>query len=154
MLRFSCLLLSTWLAATPLGAQSSTPVGVWLHDNKRIEIAIAPCGETLCGTLVWLKRPNDAQGLPLVDQKNPNSALRTRPLLGLTVVDGLRRTGENTWENGNIYDPDDGSSYTVSMSMLDDGSLRMRAYILTPMLGKTFVWTRMRAIGYASKQGS
>jgi uncharacterized protein (DUF2147 family) len=103
-------------------------------------------GAMLCGKLVWFKWPNDAQGLPLIDVKNPDPALRTRPLLGLTVLDGLHRTGENTWEGGNIYDPDDGATYTASMSMLEDGSLQVRAYVLLPVLGKTFFWTRMRAI--------
>jgi uncharacterized protein (DUF2147 family) len=148
---FALSLASIVLATTPAGAQSSTPIGVWLHDNKRIEIKIAPCGETLCGTLVWFKRPNDAQGLPLVDVKNPDSALRARPLLGLVVLDGLHRAGTNTWVDGNIYDPDDGATYAASMSMQDDGSLQVRAYVLMPMLGKTFVWTRMSAVAGPSK---
>ena len=153
MLRFSSFpsaicfaAIALWLAATPAGAQSATPVGVWLHDNKRIEIEIMPCGETLCGKLVWFKSPNDAQGSPLADLNNPDSALRTRPLLGLMVLNGLRHTGANTWTDGNIYDPDDGATYAASMSMQDDGALQVRAYVLLPMLGKTFVWTRMRTI--------
>jgi len=154
MLRFPFFLSAMMLAATSAFAQSQTPVGVWLHDNKRIEIEITPCGQDLCGKLVWLKRPNDAQGLPLVDLKNPDAASRTRPLLGLTVLDGLRRTGANSWEDGNIYDPDNGASYTASMSMQDDGSLQVRAYVLMPMLGKTFTWTRMRAVGQESAEKS
>ena len=143
MLRFSCLLLAL-IAATPAGAQSPTPVGVWLHDNKRIEIEIAPCGDKLCGKLVWFKWPNDAQGLPLVDLKNTNPALRTRPLLGLTVLEGLSHAGENTWEGGRIYDPDNGVDYSASMSIQDDSTLRVRAYVLLPLFGQTFIWTRVR----------
>src|SRR5271156_1558880 len=90
---FAIVLAAIALAATPVGAQTPTPVGVWLHDNKRIEIEITPCGDTLCGKLVWFKWPNNAQGLPLVDLNNPDSALRTRPLLGLLVLNGLHRTG-------------------------------------------------------------
>ena len=144
ILRFACLLLLAQLAATPAGAQSPTPTGVWLHANKRIEIEIAPCGERLCAKLVWFKWPNDAQGLPLVDLKNPDPALRTRPLLGLTVLKDLRRTGEGSWEDGSIYNPDDGVDYSCSMSIQDDGSLRVRAYVLLPLFGKTQIWTRVR----------
>jgi uncharacterized protein (DUF2147 family) len=147
VLRLSWFLLAILLATTPAGAQTPTPVGVWLHDNKRIEIEIAPCGENLCGKLVWFKWPNDAHGLPLVDLKNPDPALRTRPLLGLTVLIGLRRTGQNTWEGGKIYDPDDGATYTASMSVPEDGSLQMRVYVLLPLFGKTLYWTRMHSIG-------
>jgi uncharacterized protein (DUF2147 family) len=151
MRRFVYFLLALLLAATeagassqtPNGGQSPTPIGVWLHPNKRLQIEIVPCGEQLCGTLVWFQRPNDAQGLPLVDVKNKNPALRTRPLLGLSILYGLRRTGGNTWEDGKIYNPDDGNDYNAQMSIEDDGTLRVHAYVLVPLLGKTFIWTRV-----------
>src|SRR5271154_4144181 len=38
-------LFAALIAATPASAQPTTPIGVWLHDNQRIEIEIAPCGE-------------------------------------------------------------------------------------------------------------
>ena len=143
-LRFAGFLLLVLLAATSAGAQSPTPVGVWLHVNKRIQVEIAPCGDRLCGKMIWFRWPNDAQGLPLVDLKNADPALRTRPLLGLTILYGLRRTGERTWEEGRIYNPDDGTDYRALMSIQDDGTLRVRAYVLVPLLGKTFIWTRVR----------
>ena len=136
--------LVMWLAAPPAGAQSPTPLGVWLHANERIKIEIAPCdGDLLCGKLVWFKWPNDAQGLPLVDLKNPDPQLRTRPLLGLEVLTGLRRSGDNTWEDGTIYNPDDGTEYEALMSIEEDGSLRVRAYVFLPILGHTQFWTRV-----------
>jgi uncharacterized protein (DUF2147 family) len=119
-------------------------VGVWLHQNKRIQLEITPCGESWCGKLIWFRWPNDAQGLPLVDLKNPDPALRNRPLLGLTVLAGIRRTGERTWEDAKIYDPDDGANYNASMSIQDDGTLRVRAYVLLPIFGETEIWTRVR----------
>jgi uncharacterized protein (DUF2147 family) len=138
------LVLACLVAAPPVGAQSPTPVGVWLHANGRIRVEIAPCGDRLCGKIVWFRWPNDARGRPLVDLKNPNPALRTRPLLSLTVLQGLRRTGERTWEDGEIYNPDDGTAYHALMSIEDDGSLRVRAYLLFPILGETLIWTRVR----------
>jgi uncharacterized protein (DUF2147 family) len=143
MRRFAYALLFVLLAATPVGAQSQTPVGIWLHANKRIRVAIAPCGDRLCGRIVWFRWPNDAQGLPLVDLKNKNPALRTRPLLGLTVLRGLRRAGDGTWKDGRIYNPDDGVDYQAMMSIRDDGSLRVRAYVLLTALGQTQIWTRV-----------
>jgi uncharacterized protein (DUF2147 family) len=98
----------------------------------------------LCGKIVWFRWPNDAQGLPLVDFKNTDPALRTRPLLGLTVLYGLRRADERTWEGGKIYNPDDGEDYQAQMSIQDDGTLRVRAYVLLPLFGSTFIWTRIR----------
>jgi uncharacterized protein (DUF2147 family) len=139
-----CSLVLALLAAMQAHAQSPTPTGVWLHANKRIQIKVASCGERLCADIVWFRWPNDAQGVPLVDLNNPNPALRTRPLLGLTVLRNLRRTGENTWEDGEIYNPDDGTDYSAKMSIDADGDLRVRAYLLVPLIGHTLVWTRIR----------
>ena len=152
MLRLVCFLLALLFAGAsdgaqtpaPVEVQAPTPVGVWLHANERIQVEIAPCGDELCGTLVWFRWPNDAQGLPLVDLKNADPKLRTRPLLGLTILYGLRRTGEHKWEGGKIYNPDDGRDYQAAMSIREDGALRVRAYKLLPIFGKNFIWTRVR----------
>lgn len=138
------LLVSMAMSAAPAAAQSPTPNGLWLHANGRIRVEITPCGDRLCGRLVWFKWPNDLAGLPLVDVKNADPRLRTRPLLGLTVVRDLRRTGENSWGDGRIYNPDDGVDYLATMAIQADGTLRVRAYVITPLLGKTFLWTRQR----------
>lgn len=144
VVRLTCLLAVALFASTLVGAQSPTPVGVWLHANKRIQVEISSCADGLCGTLVWFKWPDDAQGLPLVDFKNPDPALRTRPLLGLTILRGLRRAGERTWEDGRLYNPDDGADYNALMSIENDGTVRVRAYVLFPMFGTTQIWTRVR----------
>lgn len=144
MRRFAYALLFA-LLAMPTAAQGQSPVGVWSHANERIHVAIAPCGDRLCGKLVWFRWPDDAEGLPLVDVKNTNRALRDRPLLGLTVLRGLRPAdGERKWKGGRIYNPDDGVDYRASMSIEDDGTLHVRAYVLVPALGRTLVWTRVR----------
>jgi uncharacterized protein (DUF2147 family) len=148
MLRVTKSLLASVLAAllfaTSAEAQSPTPVGVWLHANHRVQVEIAPCGDRLCGKIVWFKWPNDLQGLPLLDLKNPDPALRARPLLGLTILYGLRRAGEGTWEDGYVYNPEDGATYRARMSIQADGSLRVRAYVLSPLFGETLIWTRVR----------
>lgn len=133
-------------AATPLPAGDLTPVGVWQDSSKRVQVEIEPCGERLCGKLVWFKWPDDAQGLPLVDLKNTNPALRTRPLLGLTVLYGLRRSGERTWVDGKLYNPDDGVDYTARLTIRDDGTLGVRGYVLLPIFGRTHIWSRISDI--------
>jgi uncharacterized protein (DUF2147 family) len=140
----SLALLFALVGTTWVAAQIDTPVGVWQHANKRVQVQIFSCGDRLCGKIVWFRWPNDAEGAPLVDLKNENGELRSRPLLGLTVLRGLRRSGENTWTEGKIYNPDDGMDYGASMSIQDDGDLRLRAYVLQSALGETQFWTRIR----------
>lgn len=144
MTAFACVLYLSLIAVPPAGAQGQAPVGVWLHANGRIRLEIAPCGDLLCGKLVWFRWPNDAQGQPLNDLKNPDPALRGRPLLGLTVLSGLRPVGEGKWEDGVIYNPDDGKTYHAQASFKDNDTLRVRAYVVLPLLGKTLIWSRVR----------
>jgi uncharacterized protein (DUF2147 family) len=55
----------------------------------------------------------------------------------------MRHSGAGNWEDGKIYNPDDGKEYKAVMSMQQDGSLRVRAYVFLPLLGSTQVWTRV-----------
>jgi len=143
LLYFACILFLWQLATTPAFAEDKTPVGVWLDASKRIEVKITSCGEFLCGKLLWFKWPDDDQGLPVVDLKNKNTTLRGRPLLSLTILRNLRRTDDDNWEGGEIYNPDDGENYQVNMSIEDDRTLRIRVYELLPLLGETHIWTRI-----------
>ena len=138
--------LIVWIAlcvASPAVAQDRSPVGVWLHANERIRVEISPCNAGLCGEIVWFRWPNDDAGLPLVDLKNRDPALRNRPLLGLRVIEGLRPDGKGKWVGGRIYNPDDGRDYRADLTVGADGILRVRAYVLLPILGKTLLWTKV-----------
>lgn len=142
LLRSAGIVLVLLLAAKPAGADDTSLIGSWLHPNKAVEIAIAPCGDRLCGKIAWLQSPYDLFGEPLTDTKNPMPALRDRPLLGLTVLSDLRSTGERKWQDGKIYNPIDGKNYLVELSMGEDGTLEVFAYVFMPTIGKTETWTR------------
>jgi uncharacterized protein (DUF2147 family) len=149
--RFACMLrtarrslVALFVTAGLAAASEPTPVGVWLHSNGRIQMEIYGCGEDLCGRLVWFKCPNNEDGTPRTDVNNPDPALRARPLLGLQVLHGLRRTDEGFWDDGTVYNPDDGETYATQMSIEPDGTLRTRGYILISLIGKTVIWTRVK----------
>lgn len=144
MPRIVVALIAGLLAAAAVDAPGSTPVGVWQDASGRVRVEIAPCGDRLCGTIVWFRWPNDARGLPLVDLRNKDPALRARPVMGLKILDGLRRTGKRTWADGKLYNPDDGETYQASVSIQDDGALQLRAYVLLPLFGKSRVFTPVR----------
>jgi uncharacterized protein (DUF2147 family) len=141
----STALFIAQLTVAPVEAQSPTPTGVWKDSSGRVQVEIAPCGELLCGKIVWFKWPDNAQGLPLLDVKNEDPALRTRPLLGLTILDGLHRTGANSWADGKIYNPEDGKDYQADMSIAGDGTLQVHAH--EGPFSKTLIWTRMDTPG-------
>ncbi len=139
----SCTAALASPASAAPDAKTASPIGIWLFPNQRFAVAIDRCGDQLCGKVAWLKAPCDDRGAPRVDSENTDPTLRSRPILGLTVMIGLRQTADGDWEDGKIYNPDDGSNYLALLSMNEDGSLRIRAYVGIPELGKTLVLTRM-----------
>lgn len=141
------ILLSVAYGPVSQSAQDLTPEGVWLHDNERIRVKIVRCDEQrdepLCGTVVWLKNPDDEEGEPRRDIENPDRSQRGQPIVGTTVIHGLVRGGPRLWTDGTIYNPDDGERYNARVEVVDSNTLHVRAYVMLPLLGQTKVWTRV-----------
>ncbi len=111
--------------------------GVWMIEDE-VALAVAPCGgDALCGRIVWLRTPRDDAGRPKRDAMNPDTALRDRPVCGLTVLDGLLPVpGEpGRWNAGSFYDPRDGRSYGLAATRASADVLMARVYIGMPFLG-------------------
>jgi uncharacterized protein (DUF2147 family) len=140
-------LLLLWTGGA-LGAADDI-LGQWKNEDGRARIEIFHCGPQFCGKISWLGRPfytaDDPKGMagkPRVDRENPNPELRTRPLLGLQIMEGFTYKGGATWEQGSIYDPDSGKTYTSKMTLVSPGKLKIRGYVGIPLLGRTTSWTR------------
>jgi len=141
---FCALLLCVTHGIASDAAQELTPEGVWLSSNKRIHVEIAPCGDRLCGKVVWLKNPNDEAGDPRSDHKNPDRGQRRRPVMGMTVIQGLVRSEPDVWTDGTIYNPNDGETYSARVTVVDPDTLHVRAYKFLPLFGETQIWTRIQ----------
>lgn len=110
-------------------AEAGDPVtGIWRLDNGRVTVKVTPCGGNLCGTVVALKKPRDDKGRPRLDKENPNAALRSRPVIGLTILNNMRPAGEGRWK-GTIYNPDDGNTYRSNMELQKGNTMRVEGCI-------------------------
>jgi uncharacterized protein (DUF2147 family) len=125
-------------------AKEDKIVGVWLVQKKDGKVEVYKKGDTYFGKIVWMHDPNDSDGKPKTDKNNPEAAKRSTPIQNLTVLSGLKWNGKDKWENGNIYDPASGKTYSASVKLKDDNTLEFTGYVGFSFIGRTETWTRTK----------
>jgi uncharacterized protein (DUF2147 family) len=149
-----CLALSA-LLTTPVLAQKvpqNSIVGYWKTQKKEDEngtatIKIAPCGEDankLCGKIVALEEPIDPETKdPKIDKRNPDKSLRDRPVMGLQILKGFEHVSDTQYENGSIYSPRTGKTYSCELRLNEEEQLEVTEYLL--FFSNKQAWTRTNA---------
>lgn len=148
-MRIWVLLTAVLLVTATLHAADTKGVtGLWNTEDNESKLEFFTCRDKICVRIAWLKEPNytDAKegpiGTPKVDLNNPDPALRNRPMLGLQIMEGFTATGNDRWENGIIYDPDNGKTYRGKLHLVSPNKLELRGYIGISLFGSTYVLTR------------
>lgn len=140
------IIFSIIVLLMPLGAafaQEKTSVtGKWKLDDGSAIVEVYQQGNVYNGKIVWLAEPTEADGTPAKDLNNPDKSLRSRQLIGLNMLSGLKEVGDE-YKEGKIYDPGNGKTYNCSMKLEGDvlkvrGSLDKRG-----LLGRTMDWFRV-----------
>ena len=68
-----------------------------------------------------------------------------KPLVGKTVLRGLKDDGDGGYEKGQIIDPKNGNTYTAAATLENGGNtLNVRAYIGVKFAGRTQSWQRVK----------
>lgn len=120
-------------------AQVNNPqdiTGEWLTAAKDVKILIYEEGGRYFGKVTWGIRELGK------DTRNPEEAKRSLDILGSILLKDVVFNGKNKWEDGKIYDPTSGKTYSCVIKLADSNTLEMRGYIGTPLLGKTETWSR------------
>ncbi len=88
-------------ALAPVASESASaapdPTGIWMNDTGRGAVEIKPCGNALCGNVVWVKAATDASGC------------------GKQIIGDVAPVGGGRWDNGWIYSPEKGRKYDVEL---------------------------------------
>ena len=113
--------------------------GRWLSGDKTGWIEIRLVDGSPVGTAAGSTTPDEP---PQFDEFNPDPTLRSRALLGITILHGFDYAGDQVWKGGTIYDPNSGKTYKCKLNLVDANTLEVRGYIGFAMLGRTEVWTR------------
>lgn len=125
-------LVATFAAmASHAAIAQSTPVGLWRvfdDDTKQPTslVRIVDAAGTLSGRIEKLLDPAEqaATCQKCTDER------KGQPLLGMVILRNVKAAGEQTWENGDILDPDNGKVYRVRLRPLEGGKqLEVRGYL-------------------------
>ena len=136
---FSMIFMLMPLAA----AFAQDVVGKWKLEDGSAIVEVYKQGDVFNGKIVWLEKPTEADGSPAVDSNNPDKALRSRKLIGLNMLSGLKKNG-GEYTGGSIYDPGNGKTYNCSMKV-DGDVLHVRGSLdKKGLLGRTMDWFRVK----------
>lgn len=132
--------IGVMLAASAAFAQDV--IGKWKLDDGTAIVEVYKSGDAFNGKIVWLEEPTDENGAPAKDKNNPDPALRKRELIGLNMLSGLKKTAENEYSGGKIYDPGNGKTYNCSMKV-EGKVLKVRGSLdKKGLIGRTMDWFR------------
>jgi uncharacterized protein (DUF2147 family) len=106
-------------AARPPSSPSS-PLGVWLTEEKEGKVRIEPCGTNLCGYSV------NAQTDANADQ----------------VLINMKPVSDIKW-SGRIFDPNSGSTYDSTIALKSSDSLRVQGCAFGGMFCGGQTWSRV-----------
>jgi uncharacterized protein (DUF2147 family) len=144
------LVLGAWLAMpaaaqTTGGSNNLTPVGRWHSiDDKtkelKSEITITEKNGVVSGRVTKLLRKDADQAARCTECSDDR---KDQPILGLEIIRGAKKTeGQALWEGGQILDPENGRSYTLRLTPVENGQkLEVRGSIA--FIGRTQTWVRV-----------
>lgn len=132
--------VSTVALANPM-----SPVGTWntIDDETgkpKSLVRIAEKDGVLSGTIEKIVDP--AKQDSKCDECASDDPRKGKPVIGMTILTGLRKDGDNVYGGGKILDPNNGKTYSAKVTVIDGGrKLEMRGSIL--FIGRTQTWIRV-----------
>ena len=108
------------------------PSGLWITETGASKVRVAPCGGGFCGTLMSTSGPG-------LDANNPDPALRGRKLVGVQIFSAGTASGEGF--EGNLYNPQDGKTYSGTITPKGPNSLEVAGCVMR-VLCKRQTWRR------------
>ncbi|RZK99674.1 MAG: DUF2147 domain-containing protein, partial [Hymenobacter sp.] len=59
-------------------------------------------------------------------------------------MQGFSYDGDDKWDNGKIYDPESGKTYSCYMKLESANTMEVKGYIGFSLIGKSQTWTRVK----------
>lgn len=147
------LLFLAMLCVVPAVAQSrlndradniiGTYCGKQGDDRFKVKIVKLTDG-TYRGQVVWMEHDRDAKGNKILDTKNPDKSLRSKPSDQVVIFSGLKYDAKKRcWNGTKIYDPQRGIRVNMTAEFTADGRLRIKGTVLG--IGESVLWDKETA---------
>lgn len=136
----AALACAAFLVMPSAGAQAQTAddaFGTWRHPENGSHISVYKCGKGLCAKVVKVTDPSRK------DVHNPNPKLRSRPVVGVMIMKGAKKSGDASW-SGKLYNTKDGQTYSGSVTVLDKQHLKLEGCVLGGLVCQGPTWTRIK----------
>jgi uncharacterized protein (DUF2147 family) len=118
--------------------KSDAILGEWINEKKDTKFQIFKKDNKYFGKVIW------GTGGDTKDVKNPDAKLRDREVIGLVILNNFVFDGDDTWEDGTIYDPREGKTYSCNITQKGKDKINVRGFVGISMFGRTEVWTRIK----------
>ncbi|WP_153075117.1 DUF2147 domain-containing protein [Paraburkholderia bonniea] len=133
-------------SAASVLAQTLSPIGTWqtIDDHTGQPKALVQISQDGDGTLSGkVLKGLGANNQPERRCTACTDARKDQLILGMTIINGMKKTGDGVWNEGLILDPENGKLYKCKMHLEDGGQkLVVRGYIGMPLLGRSQTWIR------------
>jgi uncharacterized protein (DUF2147 family) len=146
------------VASLALAEDGDGILGKWYTHEGDAQFELTKRDGKYYGHICWEKesvydKKDKEAGRQTHDRNNPDPALRGRPMLGLELLKDFQYAGENRYEDGTIYNPEDGRTYKAKLRLADPEHLHVRGFIGISLFGGTTVWTRTAPPASTTKDG-
>jgi uncharacterized protein (DUF2147 family) len=140
------LMLAVFVAALASPAMAvDLPNEFWINDKAGWTVETKPCDTGLCGYLVDFPSAHTVRpDGPEKDVHNPDKSKRAQPMCGMLLMGGFKpaKPEGKAWENGWVYDPVSGDTFSGTISVVDDHTVKLRGYLGISLFGKTMMLRR------------
>jgi uncharacterized protein (DUF2147 family) len=141
-----CLLLglvTSWFGAVAVSAtHAASPIGLWKGADATFEMFESE--GRLSARIMALSEPTTADGREKTDIYNPDPRKRNRPIKGLVFISGCTKKSATLWENGTVYDPTSGKTYSCFMELQGPDKIKLRGFLGIAVIGRNYIWTRVK----------
>jgi uncharacterized protein (DUF2147 family) len=123
------LLALILLALTAAQAPRAPIEGYWKNPIGSAIIAIAPCGNALCGKVVWASERGQRE-----------ASKGSSHVVGTTVLTEMAPSG-NRW-TGTLFIPDDDVHVPARLQLLGPRQLKLTGCVMAGLFCRSQIWTR------------